>query len=77
MVTTIQLKEDVKMVLNRMKTTSNETYEDVIVRVVNDVEKQKKMQEDLLIEGHKEMAEESLRIIKEFEYADSELDVEW
>ena len=66
MVTTIQLNEDVKKALDRMK-SGKETYEDLIVNLMKSVEKYKREQEELLIEGYKEMAEENLRIAKEWE----------
>ena len=66
MVTTIQLSEDVKKILDRMK-MGKETYEDVILNVVRFVENQKRRREDLLIEGCREMAGESLKISKEWE----------
>ena len=66
MVTTIQLNEDVKKALDRMK-SGKETYEDLIVNLMKSVEKYKREQEELLIEGYKEMAEENLRIDKEWE----------
>ncbi len=76
MVTTIQLSEGVKSDLDRLK-TSKETYEQIILRLIMIAEKCKRTQEELLIEGYKVMAEESLRICEEFKYADSELDWEW
>ncbi len=66
MVTTIQLNENVKKALDRMK-SNKETYEDVIVNLMKTAEKTKKEQEELLIENYKEMAEESLKIAKEWE----------
>ena len=66
MVTTIQLNENVKKALDRMK-SNKETYEDVILNLMEIAEKCKREQEELLIEGCKEMAEESLRIAKEWE----------
>ena len=66
MVTTIQLNEDVKKALDRMK-AGKETYEQTILNLMKTVEKYKREQEQLLIEGYKEMAEESLRIAKEWE----------
>ena len=66
MVTTIQLNENVKKILDRMKSTK-ETYEDIIVNLIKSVEEQKKNQEDLLIEGCKEMYEDMLKIDKEWE----------
>ena len=75
MVTTIQLNEDVKNALDRLK-TNKETYEHVILNLMKIAEKCKREQEQLLIEGYKEMAEESLRIAKEWEATDSTLDWE-
>ncbi len=66
MITTIQLNENVKIALDRIK-TNRETYEEVIVNLLKIAELQKRRQESLLIEGYKEMAEESLRIAKEWE----------
>jgi len=68
MVTTIQLSEDVKKILDRMK-VGKETYEDVILNVVRFVENQKRKREDLLLEGCREMAAERLKISKEWEGA--------
>ena len=67
MITTIQLNENVKNALDRMKESSRETYEDVIVKMMKINEKYKREQEQLLIEGCKVMADESLKITKEFE----------
>ena len=75
MVTTIQLNEDVKIALDRLK-TNKETYEQVILNLMEIAEKQKRGQEQLLIEGYKEMAEESLKITKEWEATDATLDWE-
>jgi hypothetical protein len=66
MVTTIQLNENVKNALDRMK-NNKETYEEVILNLMKTVEKYKREQEELLIEGCKVMAKESLKITKEFE----------
>ncbi len=67
MVTTIQLNENVKNSLAGLKSSNKETYEEVIVKLVKNLNKQKKEQEQLLIEGYKEMAEESLKMAKEWE----------
>lgn len=77
MITTIQLNENVKKALDRMKEKDKETYEKVIVKMMNQIEEQKRKQKELLIEGCKEMAENSLKITKEFEVADAEIDWEW
>ena len=75
MVTTIQLNENVKKALDRLK-SNKETYEDVIINLMETAEKCKREQEELLIEGCKEMAEESLKITKEWEATDVTLDYE-
>lgn len=75
MVTTIQLNENVKSALDRMK-NNKETYEEVILNLMKIAEKCKREQEQLLIEGYKEMAEESLKINKEWEVTDATLDWE-
>ncbi len=66
MVTTIQLNENVKRELDRLK-SAKETYEQVILGLMKTAEESKRKQEELLIEGYKEMAEESLKIAKEWE----------
>ena len=66
MVTTIQLNENVKNALNKMK-SNKETYEEIIVNLMKFAEEQKRKQEKLLIEECKEMAEENLKITKEWE----------
>ena len=76
MVTTIQLNENVKKSLDRMK-TKNETYEDVIVKMMKLLEEQKRKHIKLMIEGAKETAEESLKITKEFETIEEDFDWEW
>lgn len=76
MVTTIQLNESVKKILDRFK-NGKQTYEEVILNMINSIEEQKRSQEELLIEGYKEMAEESLKIAKEFEAIEEDFDWEW
>ena len=66
MVTTIQLNENVKNALDRMK-SNKETYEDIIVNLMNYFEEQKRNQEELLIEGCKEMYDDMLNVAKEWE----------
>ncbi|MEK6826907.1 MAG: hypothetical protein AABX99_00285 [Nanoarchaeota archaeon] len=66
MVTTIQLNENVKKALDRMK-SGKETYEELILNLMKIAERQKREQEQLLIEGCKEMAGESFKIAKEWE----------
>ena len=76
MITTIQLNDNVKSALERMK-ENNETYEQVIVKMIKFLEEQKRNQEELLIEGCKEMAEKNLKITKEFEAIEDFKDWEW
>ena len=76
MVTTIQLSENVKNALDRIK-LNKETYEDVIVNLIKTTDKHKREQEQLLIEGCKAMAEESLKIAREFEAIEDLKDWEW
>ena len=66
MVTTIQLNEDVKKALDRMK-SNKETYEEVILNLMQIAEKCKREQEELMIEGCKEMYGDMLKIAKEWE----------
>ena len=65
MITTIQLNEDVKKILDGLK-TGKETYEKVILDLINERENDKKRIEQLLIEECKEMAGENLKIAKEW-----------
>ena len=77
MVTTIQLNEPVKIALDQMKDFKRQTYEQVILYLLEVVEYQKRKQDLLLEEGYKEMAEESLKIAKEFEQIEDFRDWEW
>ena len=76
MITTIQLRENVKNELDKLK-ANKETYEEVIVYLMKAVEKSKRQKKEFLIEGCKEMAEESLKTTKEWEATDKNLDWEW
>ena len=76
MITTIQIRENVKNQLDRMK-SAKETYEEVIINMINQIDEQKRKQTDLMIEGAKATAEESLKITKEFEAIDEDFDWEW
>ena len=76
MVTTIQLNEDVKSALDKLK-SNKETYEEVILNLMKISEKCKREQEDLLIEGCNVMADESLKITKEFESIENLNNWEW
>jgi len=73
MITTIQLNHKVKEALNRMKEDERETYEEIILKIIHAVEKQKRNQKELLIEGCKEMAEDNIKMLKEW----SAVDTKW
>ena len=76
MATTIQLNENVKSTLDRLR-LGKETYEQIILNLMKIAESHRREQEQLLIEGYKEMAEESLKIAKEFEKIENDFDWEW
>jgi len=77
MITTIQIRDNVKNQLDRLKENHNESYEQTIIRLMQLVEEHKRRQKELLVESCKEMAEESLKITKEWESTDAKLDWEW
>lgn len=77
MITTIQLNERTKNSLAKLRSSKKQTYEDVIVELLKLFEMQKRKQEELMIEGYKEMAEESLKITKEFEAIEDLSQWEW
>lgn len=76
MITTIQLNENVKSELDKLK-SDKETYEQIIINLMETAEKCKRNQEELLIEGCKIMAEENLKITKEFENIENLDNWEW
>ncbi len=75
-ITTIQIREKVKKQLDKLK-VNKESYEEIIINLMRIVEKQKREQEQLLIEGCKVMAEENLKITKEFEAIEDLSQWEW
>ena len=77
MVTSIQLNENVKRELERMKESKGDSYEKVILSLIKIAEERKRKQTALLIEGCKAMAQDSLRITKEWENTDTSIDWEW
>jgi predicted CopG family antitoxin len=77
MVTSIQLNENVKSALEKLKGKSNESYEDVIVKLLEKEEREKRNQRELMVEGCKEMYADMKRINKEWELVDSDFDWEW
>lgn len=66
MITTIQLHSTTKAALASL-IKENETYEEVIKRLISVSEMRKQHTEKLLIESCKVMAEDSLKICKEFD----------
>ncbi|MFH1500339.1 MAG: hypothetical protein ABIE22_00135 [archaeon] len=76
MITTIQLNENVKKSLDRLK-SNKETYEEVIINLMKVVEKFKREREESLIAGCKAMAGENMKITKEFEAIENLDDWEW
>lgn len=76
MITTIQLSEQTKNSLNKMK-LDRETYESLIIRMIQLLENKKRKQKEFLIEGCKVMAEENLAITKEFESIENLDKWEW
>ena len=68
MITTIQLHEEVKKDLDKLK-TDKETYEEVIIKMIRILEKQKRNQKTLLKESYQEMAQESKKTTYEWETA--------
>lgn len=77
MITTIQINHEVKEALNQMKETGKESYEEIILKMMQIIEEQKRKREELMIEGCKEMAEENLKITKEFEAIEDFRDWKW
>ena len=76
MITTIQLDEGVKRELDRLK-NEKETYEQVILGLMKFSEECKRKDRELLIEGCKAMAEDMVKINKEWKTINADLDWEW
>ena len=76
-ISTIQIRNNVKVDLDRLREKSNDSYENVIVRLIDIAEQQKRKSEELLIEGCKEMAEDMIKINREWEELDADIDWEW
>ena len=76
-ITTIQLRRHVKNMLEELKEKSNESYEDVIVKLIDNKDSALEDFEKLMIEGYKEMDLESLKISKEFDRIEDFRDWEW
>ena len=67
MITTIQVSEKLRKVLNNMKESQNQSYEQVILEMIKIIECHRRNHEGLLIKGCKEMADENLNIARKFE----------
>ena len=67
------MRETAKRALDRIK-QSGESYEDTILKLIENTDLQKRSQKKLLIEGYKAMTEESLKITRDFEAADREVE---
>jgi len=76
MLTTIQIHKETKDQLEAIK-EKNESFEEVIERLIEKNEVEKRTNEKMMIQGCREMAEDSLRITKEWEPIDSKLDWKW
>ena len=74
MVTTIQIRENIKRELDKLKGSEKETYEEVIINLMRTTEEHKRKHKKLLSEGYKEMARESLIINKDWSVADKDWD---
>ena len=61
----------------KSKGKKGESYEDIILKIMKHIENEKRHKIEAMVEGCKEMAEDSLRITKEWETTDSRLDWEW
>lgn len=72
MITTIQIHDKVKKDLDKLK-ENQESYEEVILKLMEKVEKEKRKNKELLKEGCIAMAEENLKITREFEAIDEDL----
>jgi len=70
MATTIQIRENLRDELDRLKGHTNKTYEEVILELMKTAEQSKRKQKAALIEGYKELAKESLKTTKEWEAGD-------
>lgn len=77
MVTTIQLNNNVKKLLDNLKETGKETYEEVILNMMNQLEEKRRNEKEMLLAGYQEMADESLKISKEFESIEDLREWEW
>jgi len=75
-ITTIQIRENVKNELDKMK-SRNQTYEEVIINLMKFVDQCKRQEKELLIEGCRVMAKDNLMVTKEWEATDNKIDWKW
>mgnify|MGYP000845573350 CR=1 FL=1 len=76
MITTIQISSKTKKLLDGLK-SNKETYEQVILNLLSERETKREEFEELLSEGYTEMANENLKVEKEFEKVEGFGDWEW
>ena len=76
-ISSIQLREDVKIQLSGFKERDNESFEEIIVKLMKQIESKKSLQKELLIEECKETAAESLKIAKSLKAIENLDDWEW
>ncbi len=74
MLTTIQLHKTIARQLLKFRESPKETYEDVIARLISDVEHKEEDGRRLLKEGYLEMAADMKKLGKEWETADAAWD---
>ena len=72
--TTIQIHKEAKKELDKLKEYDRETYEDVIMKLVKVFRAQKAKQMTKMVEGYKEMGEDSKKIVKDWVITEKELD---
>lgn len=70
MVSSIQLGHKVKETLAGYRTSPRQSYEDIILNLIAEVEKNKRADEKLLVEGYKEMANFDLKLCEELSGCD-------
>lgn len=72
MVSSIQLRHKVKETLASYRTYPKQSYEEVILNLIAEVEKNNRANENLLVEGYKEMANFDLKLCEELSGCDSD-----
>jgi hypothetical protein len=70
MLTTIQIHENVKRQLLLFRTKPKQTYEQVIIHLMDIAKKNRAKDEELLKQGYSEMAADSISINDEYSSAD-------